>query len=474
MTSPTTDRRYGLVGNQAIKAPVTARAASNITQSGQQTIDGVAVLAVNANGVPDRVLCTGMTDQTKNGIWDVSSSAWTRSLDADGSFDLQTGTTVLVNSGTLYSGGFLRLTTPGPITIGTSNLIWSVVAGSGSLGSGTVTNVSITPGNGFSGSVSNPTTTPALSLSTTVTGMVKGNGTAISAAAAAVDFVAPSAYASANGLTINTAKVVGRATAGNGPAEELSTTGTGNVVLSASPVLTGSVSTQALSVDGNINLNGTGRRIIGLFGGSPTSNRAALQTSIAGDLTSVSAAPNGAGDTAIFACHSDSTMVNSSICNFGVGVSLGYAFLQSSAIGTGTVLPLQMLISGVAALTIGTDRSVKAAVSLGYSAGSGGTVGQLTSKATGVTINKICGQVTTFNDALGANTNVSFVVTNSTVVATDTIIANLQSGGTANAYGVWIQAVGASSFTVTLHNFTAGPLSEALVINFSVIKSVNA
>lgn len=48
-------------------------------------------------------------------------------------------------------------------------------------GSGTVTNVSIVTANGFSGSVATATTTPAITLSTTVTGIIQGNGTSISA-----------------------------------------------------------------------------------------------------------------------------------------------------------------------------------------------------------------------------------------------------------------------------------------------------
>jgi hypothetical protein len=51
----------------------------------------------------------------------------------------------------------------------------------GSVGSGTVTNVSVVPANGFSGTVATSTTTPAITLSTTITGLLQGNGTAISA-----------------------------------------------------------------------------------------------------------------------------------------------------------------------------------------------------------------------------------------------------------------------------------------------------
>jgi hypothetical protein len=58
-------------------------------------------------------------------------------------------------------------------------------------GSGTVTSASIVSANGLAGTVATATTTPAITLSTTVTGVVKGNGTALSAATAGTDYVAP-------------------------------------------------------------------------------------------------------------------------------------------------------------------------------------------------------------------------------------------------------------------------------------------
>lgn len=57
--------------------------------------------------------------------------------------------------------------------------------------SGTVTDVSVVSANGFSGTVATNTTTPAITLTTSVNGMVKGNGTALSAATSGTDYVAP-------------------------------------------------------------------------------------------------------------------------------------------------------------------------------------------------------------------------------------------------------------------------------------------
>jgi hypothetical protein len=56
-------------------------------------------------------------------------------------------------------------------------------------GSGTVTSVSVVSANGFAGTVATATTTPAITLTTTITGLLKGNGTAISAAVANTDYV---------------------------------------------------------------------------------------------------------------------------------------------------------------------------------------------------------------------------------------------------------------------------------------------
>lgn len=58
-------------------------------------------------------------------------------------------------------------------------------------GVGTVTTVSVATANGLAGTVATPTTTPAITLSTTITGILKGNGTAISAASAGTDYYNP-------------------------------------------------------------------------------------------------------------------------------------------------------------------------------------------------------------------------------------------------------------------------------------------
>jgi hypothetical protein len=109
----------------------------------------------------------------------------------------------------------------------------------------------------------------------------------------------------------------------------------------------------------------------------------------------------------------------------------------------------------------------------GYAAGSGGTVTQATSKATGVTLSKPTGQITLNAAALAADTTVSFTLTNTVIEANDILVMNHISGGTAGSYLLNAQSA-AGSASINVRNITTGSLSEAIVIAFAVIKAVVA
>jgi hypothetical protein len=102
--------------------------------------------------------------------------------------------------------------------------------------SGTVTSVSVVSANGMAGTVATSTTTPAITLSTTVTGLLKGNGTAITAATAGSDYVTAASTNTFTNKTYDTAGT-GNSFKVNGTAIT-AVTGTGNVVLATSPTLT--------------------------------------------------------------------------------------------------------------------------------------------------------------------------------------------------------------------------------------------
>ena len=113
---------------------------------------------------------------------------------------------------------------------------------------------------------------------------------------------------------------------------------------------------------------------------------------------------------------------------------------------------------------------ISAGTAIGYPVGLGGAVTQETSKATGVTLNKVAGAITTDDAELAGGAEVSFVVTNSFVAATDVPVVAVKSGASTGTYVASVSAVAAGSFTITLSNL-GSTASEALVLNFAVIKA---
>jgi len=102
------DRIQGLSGSLAVKAPVRAATTAAITLSGEQTVDGVAVVE------GDRVLVKDQASSVDNGIYDVSTGGWTRALDFDGANDFVQGTAIVVQQGTTYANTMWKVTTAAP------------------------------------------------------------------------------------------------------------------------------------------------------------------------------------------------------------------------------------------------------------------------------------------------------------------------------------------------------------------------
>ena len=106
--------------------------------------------------------------------------------------------------------------------------------------------------------------------------------------------------------------------------------------------------------------------------------------------------------------------------------------------------------------------------------GTGGTVTQLTSRNTGVTLNKPCGVITLFSSAINSQASNTFTLTNSYIAATDFVIINHVSGQTPGAYTFAVDP-NAGTANITLRNVSGGTLSSgAPVLQFIVIKSTNA
>ena len=104
----------------------------------------------------------------------------------------------------------------------------------------------------------------------------------------------------------------------------------------------------------------------------------------------------------------------------------------------------------------------------------GGTVTQATSKSTGVTINTESGQITMNNAALAAAAEVSFTVTNDKIAATDVVVVNHGSAGTAGAYMAQANLIADGSFKISVTNLTSSSESEAIVLSFVALKGASS
>ena len=119
--------------------------------------------------------------------------------------------------------------------------------------------------------------------------------------------------------------------------------------------------------------------------------------------------------------------------------------------------------SGNLTLTAGTG-------ALGYGTGAGGTVTQLTSRTTAVTINKPCGQITLFT-AAGTTSWTSFTVNNS-LVTIDDIIVITQRSTVGNGYYFTVKALN-GSFVISFAS-TGGTASDTPIFSFAILRSVTS
>lgn len=243
-------------------------------------------------------------------------------------------------------------------------------------------------------------------------------------------------------------------------------TGTGSVVLAGSPTLTA-----------NLTFSGSAARIMGDFSNATVSSRLMFQSNTSNGDSLLEVLPNGTSTTSAVSAYNNSDPTNAGIAR--LTATTGDARLLSSINGAGTYVPLTFYTSGAEKFRLDTSGNFLSTGGggIGYGTGSGGTVTQLTSKSTAVTLNKTSGQITMNNEALAASTSVSFILTNSTIGPNDGIVATLYASSVANqeSYIVQASARGTNGTCfITLRNISAGSLSEAVVINFQVIKgSIN-
>jgi hypothetical protein len=166
------------------KPSVDALASANITLSGTQTIDGVALTA----GM--RVLAKAQTTASQNGLWVVASGAWTRPADF-ATTSVQNGAFVLVQAGTAFSGSGWVLSGTGSVTVDTTSETWVQFVSAQQLTAGTgITISSNTVSINSSATLSNNTTGTAANVTGTVA--IANGGTGQTSAQSAINALAGS------------------------------------------------------------------------------------------------------------------------------------------------------------------------------------------------------------------------------------------------------------------------------------------
>ena len=113
-----------------VKESVKAATTGNITLSGTQTVDGVAL------SVGDRVLVKDQSTGSENGIYVVASGSWSRAADADADSEVTAGLFTFVEEGSTNADAGFSLTTNGAITVGTTALTFTQFSGAGSVSAG--------------------------------------------------------------------------------------------------------------------------------------------------------------------------------------------------------------------------------------------------------------------------------------------------------------------------------------------------
>ena len=120
-----------LIQGLDVKDSVVAATTGNISLNGQQTIDGVSVLA------DERVLVKDQTEKSANGIYlVVDGGAWTRTSDFNANTEIK-GSFTFVEGGTTNGNKGFVSTNSGTISIGTTEIEFTQFSSAGEITAGT-------------------------------------------------------------------------------------------------------------------------------------------------------------------------------------------------------------------------------------------------------------------------------------------------------------------------------------------------
>jgi len=414
---------------------------------------------------------------------------------------VQTGTIASYNLDSSPTAGGVAYGTGPALAVSAAGTLGQVLTSGGAGaptwatdGGGTVTSVSVVSANGLAGTVATATTTPAITLSTTITGLLKGNGTAISAATSGTDYAPATSGTSI--LYGNGAGGFSNVTIGTGVAFSggtLSATGSGGTVTSVTgtaPVVSSGGATPAISMAAaTTSVNGYltstdwttfNNKQAALVSGTNIKTVNGTTLLGAGDLGTITYAYGGTGLTSYTAGDIIYASAANTVAKLAIGTSgqrlVVAAGLPSWATDTttGTVtsvaasVPAFLSISGSPITTSGTLAITLSGTALPVL--NGGT-GVTTSTGTGNTVLSaaptLSGDVnfSTGNLVIGTSgKGIDFSITSSgTGTMTSELLADYEEGTWTPARGAGLTLVGAFS---SAGRYTK--VGRLVTVNFSV------
>lgn len=331
----------GLSWKQAVKAATTA----NITLSGTQTVDGVALVA------NDRILVKNQTTTSANGIYIVAAGAWARSADSTTAAQID-GEAVYVQQGTVNADtGWTETATI--TTVGTDPIVYAQFSGSGSYTAGT--GLSLT-GNVFAN-------TGVLSVSGGTTGLTP------------------------NTATTGAVTLAGTLIVSNG--------GTGATTLTANGVILGN-GTSALSTTA---VGATGTVLAGNTAAAPTFQALSglAVTSIAGTANQITASAATGSVTlstpATFIAPGSIASTSTVTAATGLTVTAGGALVTAGGVTVSTLAANSFLYSGVAGLLTTTSAPTNGQILIG-STGAAPVAATLAVSGTSIYVTNAAGSIT--------------------------------------------------------------------------------
>ena len=284
LTRPRAEQIYNLDYKQATRVATT----TNITLAGgaPAQVDGVTLVT------NDRILVTGQSTASQNGIYDVvsvgtgSNGTWVRTNDANATGEVEAGMIVMVTEGQIYADTQWKLITDNPITIGVTALIFTQNYSANSISGGTS---NVTVYSNANVTISSAGTPNVLTISST--GVVISGTESVTGTITVGNILT-------GGLISATGNITGGNLISNGLITAASTVG--GVITGSSASVTGDVSganvlaNSNISAAGNISVAG---ELLGLGNVSVVGNASANFVYSAGDI---SASGNVLANGAIF------------------------------------------------------------------------------------------------------------------------------------------------------------------------------